>query len=35
MEIRGTFLCNGYVSRHVQSFKGFGRHLLKGTLMQI
>ena len=29
MGILGTFLCSGYVSRHVQSFKGFGKNLLK------
>ena len=29
IEIPDTFLCSGYVSRHVQSFKGFGKNLLK------
>ena len=29
MEIPDTLLCSGYVSRHVQSFKGFGKNLLK------
>ena len=28
MEIPDTFLCSGNVSRHVQSFKGFGKNLL-------
>ena len=29
MEIPGTFSCSGYVFWHVQSFKGFGKNLLK------
>ena len=29
MEIPDRFLCIGYVSRHVQSFKGCGKNLLK------
>ena len=29
MEIPGTVLCSGYVSRHVPSFKGFAYNLLK------
>ena len=34
MEIPDTFLCSGYVSRHVQSFKGFGKNLLKLELFK-
>ena len=34
MEIPDKFLCSGYVSRHVQSFKGFGKNLLKLELFK-
>ena len=34
MEIPGTCLCIDYVSRHVQSFKAFGRNLLKLELFK-
>ena len=34
MEIPDKFLCSGYVSRHVQSFKGFGENLLKLELFK-
>ena len=34
MEIPGTFLCSGYVSRHVQSFKGLGKNLVKLELFK-
>ena len=35
MEIPGTFLCSGYVSQHLQRFKGFGQNLLKLSLARI
>ena len=34
METPGTFLCKGYVSWHVQSFKGFELSLLKLELFK-
>ena len=34
MEIPNIFLCSVYVSRHVQSFKGFGKNLLKLELFK-
>ena len=34
MEIPGTFLCSGYVSQHLQRFKGFGQNLLKLQLFK-
>ena len=34
MEIPGTLLCSGYVSRHVQSLKGFGQNLRKLELFK-
>ena len=34
MEIPDTILCSGYVSRHLQSYKGFGENLLKLELFK-
>ena len=34
MEIPDTFLCSSYVSRYVQSFKVFGKNLLKLELFK-
>ena len=34
MEIPDTLLCSGHVSRHAQSFNGFGKNLLKLELFK-
>ena len=34
IELLGTFLCRGYVSQYVQSFRGFRKNLLKLELFK-